>query len=290
MGPSSKRVQQEYQRLLAELGPELAILLDLPLDALAASGGDKLAAGIGRMRRGEVNAIAGYDGEYGVIKLFDDDAADAAPQLALFADDPPIAAEPNPPRTRRPNSSLHPPNQQTDHPQKTPPASTQLTIDNSQFAIHNFNAAQRAAVLTTEADLIIVAGPGTGKTRTLTARIAYLIQEKGVAPGSHPRHHLHQQGRGRDGRASGRHGRGRRPPPASPSRPSTPSATMLLRAYAERLDLDPNFVILSDDDRLTLAKTAFPDLSARELNQLLDDISAHKNSPNSRIQPLTIRH
>ena len=44
------------------------------------------------------------------------------------------------------------------------------------------NDQQRAAVLCTDAPLVIVAGPGTGKTRTLTVRIAYLILEKGVAP------------------------------------------------------------------------------------------------------------
>ena len=88
VGPNSKRVQKEYQRLLTELGPELSILLELPLDEIAKAGGEKLAGGIGRMRQGNVNAIAGYDGEYGIIKLFDGDKEDAAPQMSLFGDAP----------------------------------------------------------------------------------------------------------------------------------------------------------------------------------------------------------
>ncbi|HEV2846257.1 MAG TPA: ATP-dependent helicase, partial [Thermoanaerobaculia bacterium] len=43
---------------------------------------------------------------------------------------------------------------------------------------------QRAAAGITEGPLLIVAGPGTGKTRTLTHRLAHLISEQGVAPES----------------------------------------------------------------------------------------------------------
>lgn len=50
------------------------------------------------------------------------------------------------------------------------------------FDFGNANEQQKEAIQATEGPLLIIAGPGTGKTFTLVKRIVYLITEKGIQP------------------------------------------------------------------------------------------------------------
>ena len=219
VGASSKQVQAEYFKLLVGLGSELSILRERPLDDITKIGGERLAEGIGRMRRGEVIAQPGYDGEFGVIRVFAATRV-AETQMGLFGETDEgrktkdeesgsgvrnqgsgVRGQGSGDRSREELGSKETEEQEsrgatptlfvTETP--TPYASTDEAIDaarTTHYGIRHtdydagLNEEQRAAVLCTDVPLVIVAGPGTGKTRTLTVRIAHLILEKQVAPES----------------------------------------------------------------------------------------------------------
>ena len=70
VGPASKRVAKEYENILNKIGPEFHILAEAPIEDIRRNSSSLLAEGIQRLRRGEVIRDPGYDGKYGVIKLF----------------------------------------------------------------------------------------------------------------------------------------------------------------------------------------------------------------------------
>lgn len=83
VGPKSRKVVREYFSLLERLGNEIFILKECPLSALEGTGIPLLAEAIDRMRSGRVIVEAGYDGEYGVIRVFQKGEREKV-QLSLF--------------------------------------------------------------------------------------------------------------------------------------------------------------------------------------------------------------
>ncbi|XTZ13229.1 UvrD-helicase domain-containing protein [Micromonospora echinospora] len=202
VGPRSKKVEGKLNDLVAALGPELEILTTTPLDELQRVGGELLAEGIGRLRRGEVRRVPGYDGEYGVITLFEPAelgaAGRAGGQETLF--DVPVPKQRSPkepaavPRAKSPAKAepKRRPTRGTPPPAPPiPPAPSPHEPFEPMLAgmeevgtglLDRLDAMQRVAASAPGGPLLIVAGPGTGKTRTLTHRIAYLCAELNVFP------------------------------------------------------------------------------------------------------------
>lgn len=67
---ASRKVQNRYEEMVRNLGPEFQILRELPLEDISRGSSPEIAQGICRMRAGKVERIPGFDGEYGKIKLY----------------------------------------------------------------------------------------------------------------------------------------------------------------------------------------------------------------------------
>ncbi len=194
-GAESKAVQGVYENLLARLGPELEILGRVPVDEIRAAESPLLAEAIDRMRQGRPLCQAGYDGEYGVIRFLKEEDRDRLAGVnRLFALPAAESAkfESAPPETKGAAKAAR----STQNPAaKTSPAvepaanlppslSLPVTPPSVSGAAEELDPEQQAAAEHRAGPLLIIAGPGTGKTRTLTHRLARLIRNHGVKPES----------------------------------------------------------------------------------------------------------
>ncbi len=162
VGAGSKRVSSACQQLVSRIGPELTVLQDAPLEDVGREGPPLLAEALRRMRAGEVRRQAGYDGEYGVVRMFDDEE-----RLRLLAQ-----------TAFSFGGTAVAPAEKTKIEPAMRPASEEVPTDSAAGP----NLEQDAAIAHGEGPLLIVAGPGTGKTRTLVERIARLLRTCAAAP------------------------------------------------------------------------------------------------------------
>ncbi|MBF0178565.1 MAG: UvrD-helicase domain-containing protein [Magnetococcales bacterium] len=147
VGPGSGRVNRIYEEMLCALGPELSILEALPVEEIRRAGSIRLAEAIERVRRGEVIRQGGYDGEYGVIRVFSPRSPSVKAQSVVKAVPKPVEA---------------------------------VTVAPAAMEEQGLDPEQESAAAYAGGPLLILAGPGSGKTRTLTHRLARVIGDGAV--------------------------------------------------------------------------------------------------------------
>ena len=201
VGPGSKRVAHAYGTLVRAGGSELSILRTLDLQHCQEIGGAVLAEAIRRMRARQVVVREGFDGEYGSIRMFADAPA-ARDQDDLFGAG---AAPPPPPlapvefdlralQALKQRANAADTTTEAAAPDATDAMAASGGTDTRKVVagrrgapgdlLRDLNPVQREAVTRVAGPALILAGPGTGKTKTLTTRIAYLIREHRVDPTS----------------------------------------------------------------------------------------------------------
>src|SRR5262249_50101108 len=98
-GVGTRTVENSYDQALAKLGPELPILQAVPTEDIARAGSTLLGEAITRLRRGQVIRDPGYDGEYGVIRLFEESELKRLTAGGLLFDAP-VAKRKTPAKTK----------------------------------------------------------------------------------------------------------------------------------------------------------------------------------------------
>jgi DNA helicase II / ATP-dependent DNA helicase PcrA len=159
VGPSSRRVADAYAGLIRRFGPELAILLETDTAVLAREASPLLAEAVERVRTGRVIRTAGYDGEFGLIRVFSaQERKGFGGQMQLFG----TGQAPAPTKKNRSRAPNPPPRTAGSRP---------------PIADRMLNPEQKNAVASDARHIIVKAGPGTGKTHTLVQRVVRHVRE-----------------------------------------------------------------------------------------------------------------
>ncbi|MDY6822187.1 MAG: UvrD-helicase domain-containing protein [Thermodesulfobacteriota bacterium] len=204
VGVKTKKVTRAYNGVLEKIGSEFDILYRLPEEEIRQGGVTLLDTAVARMRSGDLALAPGYDGEYGKVRIFkDNEMARLRGERSLFAMpagkkaggacSAPVTyavseyapEKPYGPKTE-PALPADLPGNGTVPRRPAEPAeaesSEKNTGDTCDPVTAGLNSRQLAAVMHGSGPMMIVAGPGSGKTRTITCRIARLIKTGDAAP------------------------------------------------------------------------------------------------------------
>ncbi|MCF0243002.1 MAG: UvrD-helicase domain-containing protein [Treponema sp.] len=140
--------------------------------------------------------------------------------------------------------------------------------------LNMLNPEQRQAVVHEGGNLLILAGAGSGKTRVITTKIAWLINQKGTDPYNILAVTFTKKA------ANEMKER------AVLMEPSSEKAQIktfhsfgawFLRRYYDAAGLEKNFTVYDDDDSVTLLRKACPELSAKDAKKAAHDIALAKD-------------
>jgi DNA helicase-2/ATP-dependent DNA helicase PcrA len=271
--PGTKAVDELFHKLLAGIGNELFILQQAALDDIERLAGSVVAEGVRRMRAGEVKIAAGYDGEYGTIHLFSPEERERLSTQVSFLDPGPEKKEKNDNKMKN-GKLIYPENTPENLAAVREKAKTSYQTPKPLVQQAGaLNPSQQQAVRHGRGHLLIVAGPGTGKTHTLTHRIAHVIENfakpeeiLAITFTNKAAEEMRQRALKIAGALAGKTTIG------------TFHAFCLgvLRGHHEQAGLPPDFEIIGEDEQRDLAKELWPEKSAAARDHLLDEISRLK--------------
>ncbi len=140
--------------------------------------------------------------------------------------------------------------------------------------LNMLNPEQRQAVIHEGGNLLILAGAGSGKTRVITTKIAYLINQKNVDP-----YNILAVTFTKKAAKEMQERAVLMEPRASKAQIKTfhSFGAWFLRRYYDAAGLEQNFTVYDDDDSLTLLKKACPELSAKDAKKVSHDIALAKD-------------
>ncbi len=153
--------------------------------------------------------------------------------------------------------------------------------------LEGLNQEQQQAVLHSGSPLLILAGAGSGKTRVITVKIAYLIDQLGVAPQSILAVTFTNRA------AAEMRQRAAAMEPAAADvmiRTFHSFGAWMLRRHAHLLDMPSGFTIYDDDDSITLLRALFPEHSRSALTPIARRIARAKDyglTPQDDLQPIS---
>lgn len=162
IGPNTKGVLSQYQKMINIFGSEFTLLLNTPEEDIKQSS-PILAESIKRIRNNQVIRKAGFDGEFGIIHVFEPgELSSLSGQASLF---------PEKTKSRKKKKKKI----DKDH---SLPLLKLLSrpVENSPVS----NPEQQQAIKSDAFRILIAAGPGTGKTYTLISRLLFLLRTKKI--------------------------------------------------------------------------------------------------------------